>query len=304
VSVALKLTALTKRGWRVFPVNGKRPIIKDWPNEATSNGLKARALFNGNADANIGIACGAESDLVVIDLDGNTGIESWEALTAFEENPLTYQVATGRGGRHIYFRHPGVPIRNSASRIAPSIDVRADGGYVVAAGSIHPDTQLEYLVEVDAPVATMPEWLIKKLEEAPRQTPTSDLDTPREGNTGILASAGPVADLIRGEVEVGRRNVSFHAFFTWTAWNVHLPEALAWEWAQELNEALPVPEDDIETLQATCQSAYSSPPPEREPERRPGRQWPKPEAAPQERSYRETPLKDRLAKRAAEKGRT
>ncbi len=81
-------------------------------------------------------------------------------------------------------------------------------------------------------------------------------DTP----TGILLNGGPVAKFLRGEVGQGERNSAFHAFFTWTAWNIHLPSNLAWEWWDELNEQLPDPERDEDSVRKTMESAYHRPP--------------------------------------------
>ncbi len=77
--------------------------------------------------------------VVVLDVDpGHGGNES---LQAFEEKngplPLTWRVFTGGGGEHIYFRAPTTEIRNSASKIAPGLDIRGSGGYVVAPPSVH-----------------------------------------------------------------------------------------------------------------------------------------------------------------------
>lgn len=78
--------------------------------------------------------------------------------------------------------------------------------------------------------------------------------------TGMLLKQGPVSDLLRGEVQVGERNRAFHAFFTWCAWNIRLPDKLAWEWALTLNDALPNPEEDEGEIHKTMVSAYSRPP--------------------------------------------
>lgn len=78
--------------------------------------------------------------------------------------------------------------------------------------------------------------------------------------TGILLANGPVSRLIQGEVAKGERNAAFHSFFTWTAWNIHLPSDLAWEWCERLNEALPEPEGDDDQIRKTMDSAYARPP--------------------------------------------
>lgn len=133
-------------------------------------------------------------------------------------------------------------------------------------------------------ITTIPDDLRRK----PPEPSLITADSP----TGILSSDGPVARFIRGETANGERNLTFHAFFTWTAWNLHLPSDLAWDWAIRLNEALAEPEDDEQSIQSTLESAYSRPPAD--------------SASPRQSrgddggagGYRSTPLAQRLAQRA------
>lgn len=83
--------------------------------------------------ANVGIVTGARSNLVVIDLDGP---DADALFTKRFGAPPTTMALTSRG-RHLYFRHPGRPIANSAGALGEGIDVRGDGGYVVAPPSVH-----------------------------------------------------------------------------------------------------------------------------------------------------------------------
>ena len=74
----------------------------------------------------------------MLDIDGDDGEASLRKLEA-EHGALPDSVESITGkGRHVWFRINGSPIRNSASTIAPGIDVRGDGGYVLAPPSIHP----------------------------------------------------------------------------------------------------------------------------------------------------------------------
>lgn len=82
---------------------------------------------------NIGIATGEQSNLVVVDLDGGEAVQWW----AEAEHQPTRLVKTTKGF-HLYYRYPaGLNIRNSASKIAPGVDIRGNGGYVVAPPSLH-----------------------------------------------------------------------------------------------------------------------------------------------------------------------
>lgn len=84
--------------------------------------------------------------------------------------PRTAYVITGSGGAHLYYRHPGTPILNSQSKVAPGVDVRGDGGYVVAPPSIHPRTRRPYRWAGDWEPVEMPPALITACQPAPAAT--------------------------------------------------------------------------------------------------------------------------------------
>ena len=117
---------LASAGWHVFPVQerGKHPLVR-WRDESTLDPEKVSGWWDRWPQANIGIDCG-KSGLVVVDYDG-------------VEPPQvdTLQVKTGRGVHH-YFANSGEPVPNSASLLGDKIDVRGEGGYVLAPPSIHP----------------------------------------------------------------------------------------------------------------------------------------------------------------------
>ena len=73
-----------------------------------------------------------------MDVDGLDAEVELRRLEAKHGNlPATVEVITTRG-RHLYFQTPETSVRNSAGKVAPGIDVRGDGGYVLAPPSIHP----------------------------------------------------------------------------------------------------------------------------------------------------------------------
>ena len=86
--------------------------------------------------ANVGIATGARSGLVVLDVDPRHGGD--EQLAAFEAEhgklPETAAVVTGGGGAHYYFNHPGGDIRSR--KLSPGLELKADGTFVVAPPSL------------------------------------------------------------------------------------------------------------------------------------------------------------------------
>lgn len=118
---------------------------------------------------NIGIATGAASGIVVLDIDPRHGGD--ETLADLEREhgslPTTWRFLTGGGGEHVLFRHPGRPVKNSAGQIGPGIDVRGDGGYIVAPPSIHINGR-PYAISVDhhpedVPLADAPAWLLERI---------------------------------------------------------------------------------------------------------------------------------------------
>jgi hypothetical protein len=146
-----------ERGWLV---------LKDAT--ASDTGLIA-GWWNSWPDANVAIVTGSASGIVVLDIDtgGEDGYETLREIEAAHGAlPTTASVKTPTGGAHLYFRHPGTDIRNSVRRLGPGLDVRGDGGYVIAPPS------KGYVVDEEAPVAELPTWI---LETAARnKTKTAD----------------------------------------------------------------------------------------------------------------------------------
>jgi hypothetical protein len=131
LEAALALAAI---GFRVFPleIGGKRPAIKDWPNMATSDPHKIKAMW-GDEPFNIGVATG--QGLMVLDFDDEGGLLDFEDFKKQGMN-CDFQVKTPNG-LHVYLNHDKrVVIGNSVKKIAPHTDVRGDGGYVVGIGSV------------------------------------------------------------------------------------------------------------------------------------------------------------------------
>ena len=133
-------------GLKVFPLKPKDkfPIYEGGFKIATTDPYKIGSWWRKTPNANIGIACGAMSGIFVVDLDvdENKGINGYETLmdwqrTLGKELPDTANTITGRGGYHLLYR----TTKHIKSRvnILPGIDIRGDGGYIVAPPSIHPN---------------------------------------------------------------------------------------------------------------------------------------------------------------------
>lgn len=173
----IRTAALTyaARGWRVLPIEpaGKRPLNPTGCNGASADPELVRQWFDRWPDANIGIATGAGSNLVVLDVDTSdekhgdrTLVELVARHGGIGDVP---HVLTGSGGSHFYFSAPpGVPVPCSASRVGPGLDVRGNGGYVVAPPSIHACGE-RYSWFAGGTLAPPPGWLLAlMLPPAPR----------------------------------------------------------------------------------------------------------------------------------------
>jgi hypothetical protein len=150
---------------------GKHPIVKDW---------KAGREYSREdyPQAHWATVTGAAGGVFVVDLDrkpGKDGVASLRELAALHSAlPRTATVRTGSGGLHLYFRHPGGVVPNSSGKLGPGIDVRGDGGYVVAPPSGHVSGGF-YAWIVDMPPADAPAWLVELVRarvQIPDSTPT------------------------------------------------------------------------------------------------------------------------------------
>jgi hypothetical protein len=225
--------ALAARGWHVFPCvrGGKRPALREnWQELATADAERVRAWWT-RSPYNIGLACGP-SGLVVVDLDvsrgaaGGTGAGAAgadERITGHGTDVLaalcrahgqpypaaTYAVATPSGGHHLYFTAPVTRVRNSARRLGPLIDIRADGGYVVAAGSRI--GRRAYVVMDEIAPVPLPGWLVGLLEDGPPpavQRPPPAPDSPQ----GTAYAMAALRDETRrvADAQPGARNTTLN----------------------------------------------------------------------------------------------
>lgn len=159
-------------GWSVIPVEprGKRPLLRWQVYQYRRAGVPEIAeWFQRWPDANIAVVTGIVSGVVVLDLDPRHGAAASLERLDREQGPLpdTVEASAGGGGRHLYFAHPGDIIRNRVG-LLPGIDLRGDGGYVVAPPSIHGSGEPYRWVrspEVLYPLP-LPGWLLSE-EQAP-----------------------------------------------------------------------------------------------------------------------------------------
>lgn len=170
----------------VFPVRGKLPLTEHGFKDATFRAETVRRWWATNPEANIAIPTGAVSGLVVLDVDPrHRGNESLAELEAKHGSlPQTLESKTGGGGRHLFFAlTEGQIVRNSAGKLGPGLDVRGQGGYVVAPPSIHPVTGQPYRWANRLKPAPVPAWLLRMLS-APEGSSVSTVDAENAIPTG------------------------------------------------------------------------------------------------------------------------
>jgi Bifunctional DNA primase/polymerase, N-terminal len=151
------------RGWSVVPVQGKQPLERwqRWQFCAMTPAQAERA-FTRPEVTGVAVVCGKVSGLMVLDFDGQPGRDAYKDFCAFGLiEPERATVTTGSGGKHVYY-----PLESWARTAvwkyqdARAGELRADGGYVLAPPSLHPNGQL-YTWDAPAPhrLEPMPENL-------------------------------------------------------------------------------------------------------------------------------------------------
>jgi hypothetical protein len=219
-------------GWHVFPcaVGEKRPALRgNWQDLATTSPDQIRDWW-ARAPYNIGVACGP-SGLVVVDLDlphdvddedadegalfplSGADILSGLARQHGERYPGgTYVVDTPSGGCHLYFSAAGdARVRNSAGAVGPHIDIRADGGYVVGAGSRIGGRA--YTARGRRAPAPLPSWLARLIKDSyePPAVPAPRLPITDTAQGRAYAMAALRAELDRvASARPGTRNVTLN----------------------------------------------------------------------------------------------
>lgn len=136
----------TKYGWAVFPVSpkSKKPLTPHGCKDAKKTIGPIKNWWKKWPDASIGIATGSISQLIVIDedLDEDKGIDGYHEIRQWERDngllPDTVRAITGRGGNHLYFHYTGNDIGNRTG-LLEGVDIRGEGGYVIAPPSLHPN---------------------------------------------------------------------------------------------------------------------------------------------------------------------
>jgi KaiC/GvpD/RAD55 family RecA-like ATPase len=156
---------LAEAGFAVFPARAanKRPHVKDWQTIATTDPAQIRRWWKKWPDAMPAILTGRRNSVAVLDLDLKDGKDGGAALRALGLDPDTLStctVATPSGGRHLYFRWPeGLgcsPPDDESGKPLHGVDVRGQGGFVIAPGASH--GRGRYRLLEGALAGDLPDW--------------------------------------------------------------------------------------------------------------------------------------------------
>ncbi len=212
---------LAAAGFRVFPLRpkDKKPLAgSSGCTEATTDTEQLCRWWEKHPTANIGLATGRTSSdkyLTVIDLDidkekGKDGFA--ECYEWQKENnlifPETLTVKTGRGGLHLFF-YTDEEFRNTTN-LLPAVDVRGEGGYIVAPPSIHPNgNRYEFNGEFDpSRIAAANEAVLAFLKyKKPKAAKSEQKQEPKP----VIANASSIETYIAGlDFSEGNRNTNLH----------------------------------------------------------------------------------------------
>ena len=182
VSHQTKALAFAERGWSVLPLHrmeadscscgqspckspGKHPRLAHGLRDASRDPADLRIWWNRWPESNVGVCTGSASGFWVLDIDPRNGGDDSLADLILEhgELPETLIAHTGGGGRHFFFRIPPDGVR--CGKLADGIDIKGDGGYVVAPPSNHASGGVYRWHVPDAEILDAPDWLLLK----PRQ---------------------------------------------------------------------------------------------------------------------------------------
>ena len=168
--------AYAANGIAVFPVvaNEKRPLTANGFHNASVDMDVINGWFRKSTDVNIGMATGIVNGILVVDVDIKNGKDGEASLSELETLygllPETRKHKTPSGGYHLLFGIGSEAVGSSRDAIGVGLDIRADGGYVVAPPSVVDGGRYE-VVNPDVSVADAPEWLIRLAREKKGASP-------------------------------------------------------------------------------------------------------------------------------------
>lgn len=245
-------------GWSVIPIRrgDKKPAIPEWRQYQTAPAHPSTLLsWFGVEDApNVGVVTGKVSNLAIVDFDGYEGKDPQTFLRIHHLSENAPIAITGKGF-HVYYRHPGGVVRNGVrvGRLSGvGIDLRGDGGYVVAPPSIH-ETGREYHWLVPPAAFASEAWDV--LPAPFMQTVERDEAVTPLRASDVLQANGEIGRLMCGVSEGGRNQAAATLAGFWLK-VTHGDESAAWLAMQAWN-ALNTPSLPHRELLATFRSIAS-----------------------------------------------
>jgi RecA-family ATPase len=207
--LAAALDYATERGWKVFParIKGKEKLSWLWAGHIpgaekwgmTNDFEQLRTNFSDptyRKNCLVGIPTGAVNEIIVLEIDTKAGGHRHDGNAAFEaleakhgKLPDTLMAVSPSGSIHRYFKHPGpnVKITTRAGHIGsietPGVDIRGDGGMVVAPPSVRKDGPYRWLNNL--PIAEAPAWLLQLVTEDPKPGVWEQYADSRYGNVSF-----------------------------------------------------------------------------------------------------------------------
>lgn len=195
-------------GFSLIPLApcGKKPLVK-WTEFQTTKPYWSliEQWQLQYPDANIGIVTGIVSGIFVVDFD------SPEAFQDGQDRGLGGGVIAKSGrGYHVYYRHPEWTVK-TATGILDHVDIRSDGGYIVAPPSIHENGSLYEWIDDPSGIAEayMPDWLSNLLGAEAGSSPSSD-SAPSTDSSWAIKALEEEALLVRNAPQ-GKRNNQLNA---------------------------------------------------------------------------------------------
>ena len=176
--------SLAYEGFPIFPCTpDKKPLTRRGFHDATTNLEEIEQWWDRHPDALIGMPTGDISGIVVLDVDIKNEVDGTKALQKLEKKhgtlPETPISQTQSGGLHYHFMHPGIPIKNSASKLGDGLDIRGDGGYII----VPPSKGYMYVNEIQE-LAEMPDWLLEATKKETKKDKPSSLPKTNQVTVG------------------------------------------------------------------------------------------------------------------------
>lgn len=277
VNLRLHARGYINRGWAVVPLwwprfalvcacplgkdcksPGKHPMKTDWAAKPLKTGLDVDLWWSRHPHCNVGLATGETSGFVVLDIDPDKG--GWDSynhiVKKYGRIPDTLVSVTGSGGRHVLFKHPGPgqKIKNAIGYL-PGIDIRGDGGQIVAPPSLHGSGMRYEWHEQGHPsnkrLAPMPDWMFTFLEVKEQAKRNANRRAYNGGKGTGKAKYGRVLDLADiPAIAEGHRNDTLCSIVGRLIWE-NREESEVLELAQKINQSKcspPLNDREVEKL--------------------------------------------------------